>query len=184
MPRLRGILLTAAAHASTLCCLALVTLWARSYGVEEQIRRDRPHTFALASGHGELVLTYADRTHVRPVRVFRGWTYSASPAFRRPPARDYRNVFGVARHFDLGGFSFVHGRKPTTSYVGPAIADPVLLRLGVPHWLFAVACAILPIRSFVYRRPPPATPLTQCRTCGYDLRATPERCPECGRIPT
>ncbi len=54
----------------------------------------------------------------------------------------------------------------------------------VPYWLaiamqliFAVGARSLAVkRSYFSKR-------GHCRQCGYDLRATPERCPECGLIP-
>jgi hypothetical protein len=58
--------------------------------------------------------------------------------------------------------------------------------LIVPHWWIAIFAGILPlcwISAFLLRR---ARKRLRCRkpgccpTCGYDLRATPERCPECG----
>jgi len=52
-------------------------------------------------------------------------------------------------------------------------------------WYLAMPFAVLPILwipveilSRRHRRP-----TGFCRKCGYDLRATPDRCPECGQVP-
>jgi hypothetical protein len=57
--------------------------------------------------------------------------------------------------------------------------------LIVPHWCVVIATSILPacwlIRSRRRLRDARRANAGQCRECGYDLRASPERCPECGR---
>jgi hypothetical protein len=55
--------------------------------------------------------------------------------------------------------------------------------LAWPSWLQAAVLAIAPIlwlrrQQRLAARPRPGC----CLNCGYDLRATPERCPECGRM--
>jgi hypothetical protein len=47
--------------------------------------------------------------------------------------------------------------------------------LGVPIWALAFLAA-LPMLGLLKRRPG----IGCCPQCGYDLRATPARCPECG----
>jgi hypothetical protein len=44
-------------------------------------------------------------------------------------------------------------------------------------WLFTGVAAIYALISWKASSPPD---IGLCRRCGYDLRATPERCPECG----
>lgn len=51
---------------------------------------------------------------------------------------------------------------------------------AVPYWLLAAMCAAgLGLSRRYATRPITAT--RRCANCGYDLRASPERCPECGR---
>lgn len=57
--------------------------------------------------------------------------------------------------------------------------------VGVPHWLIAILTLVLPtiwLKPLIVQRI--ATWRTGnvglCPTCGYDLRASKDRCPECG----
>ena len=55
----------------------------------------------------------------------------------------------------------------------------------VPFWIVVLATALLPAGSLVWRRRRRGRAHAGiCAACGYDLRATPDRCPECGAMPT
>ncbi|HEY7091010.1 MAG TPA: hypothetical protein VH518_23135, partial [Tepidisphaeraceae bacterium] len=53
--------------------------------------------------------------------------------------------------------------------------------LNTPYWSILVLSSIVPA-IWVYRRLRAGrrTQAGHCANCGYDLRATPDRCPECG----
>ena len=57
-------------------------------------------------------------------------------------------------------------------------------QLAVPYWMLAapaaaaaIACVALSIRASARRC------AGHCLNCGYDLRESPGRCPECGTTP-
>jgi hypothetical protein len=109
----------------------------------------------------------------RPTTFERSWgqfKFFTAASNRIPPPPTYNEL--AARVF---GFP-VH--QPQTVYTG------WLYRLEVPAWSLFLLTLVLPLWQAVsgYRRFR-AVRHGCCARCGYDLRATPGRCPECGRVP-
>jgi primosomal protein N' len=51
----------------------------------------------------------------------------------------------------------------------------------LPHWFLALPFAILPCRFLIRKlRIHRRARSGRCLACGYDLRASKDRCPECG----
>lgn len=87
---------------------------------------------------------------------------------RRPPR------FQHLADRSFGGFAM---RRYTTPVMRGA-------NVGVPLWAVATVLVAPPLLYALNQRKRARRRSTQfCGRCGYDLRATPRRCPECGSVP-
>jgi hypothetical protein len=168
---------------SLLLCLTICVLWVRSYRPVLDYVAWRGHTtWMLQSKGGRLWVEMwrgADPVPTRPAYAYPWWLLRGTTnppyqphtpiemAYSIPPAT-WSNLFGFA-WFDSGpspksGLWFPQQRMlliPYWSLLGLALVIPVIMLIR--SWL----------KGLRARR-------GLCPTCGYDLRATPERCPECG----
>jgi hypothetical protein len=167
---------------SLLVCAAVVVLWVRSFFVSDYVQRLRAHeeyldrfseNYRLATSHSLFLnrgrtelkyLTskwYGDIDGVpAPGRV--AWNHQTTAA-----ANEGEVVSSV---WNWLGFDYSVRR------VIPRLEDSV--SMAFPMWLPAALFAALPATRLCrrLRRRMPGC----CASCGYDLRATPDRCPECG----
>jgi hypothetical protein len=160
-----------------LLCVAAAALWVRSRSTRDavqyaQVREVR--VFYAISEDGELLL--ARRSFPEEYReAFEIFVGDVGPRYVTllglvtPPPDYVRRCAGfrISEGRDGDG-----GRLATTAV--PFWAIILLFALaGVP----AVRSAAGGVRTRTRRR------RRRCLSCGYDLRASPERCPECGAAP-
>jgi hypothetical protein len=96
-----------------------------------------------------------------------------------------RDTLGLAG-FKL--FMYRHVRSNNEAGGGYDALWQVSREAMVPSWflalIFGLWPAVIGCRRLVRWRSMRRTASGHCPKCGYDLRATPDRCPECGTIPT
>ena len=166
MPAVRRRLLNLLTALSLLLCVATCVLWARSYW-----RYDLP---AVGAGQSNLYV------HSVNGSLYFQWGWDGESA-RRPAWAEFRsNPSDPAAGQGLFEFGFADNTSQRTPPLSRVIG------LWMPHWAVAAAFAVAPAWAAAalaaQRRARKRGRGGLCVRCGYDLRATPGRCPECGTM--
>jgi len=168
--------------------VAVGMLWVRGYRqgdrVEWSTRFDaqagRADAWSLVSGNGVVAVFWEQEKWSTAVLPYIGylpassWTGGFSYSqLQRVNFTVRRETFwqrlGFARHDDTSGTPASPWSRRTRA-------------VRVPHW-FLLLCAAVPLAAALRsrRRAWRRRRVGLCANCGYDLRATPGRCPECGK---
>jgi hypothetical protein len=167
---------------SLVACAALAVLWVRSWGHVGSTHWVRPElTLEVKETDGVLgVLVARDSGLFAPTGGARlyGWFHWRIATQGRDRA-SYETL-----SFNRWGFG-LHGVKTVGRPVGNwRFGGRRLWIVYVPYWLPVLLSAAVAAGVFVVRwtRSARRRRWGLCPRCGYDLRATPGRCPECGAV--
>jgi hypothetical protein len=168
----RRVLSTFCASVSMLLCVATCALWARSYWATDYVGRGDHDAGGWVGALSMSGIIRFERGSYAGAR--RGWTRETAPPSSLRPEVEARDRSGGELLHRLG-FAYAHidyGRSQLRR------------ALYVPHWSLVLVTAVLPLAWIVrWVRRRGRTEGRLCQFCGYDLRATPDRCPECGAVP-
>jgi len=158
--------LTAAASLSLVVCLLVLVATVRSFSATQMVEWDDPTLAVLvAASRGEfLVKPVADADSSRHIRLHLA---TARPPldFAKRPRLHHALGFGYGTEWSAGASRLV---------------------LMLPAWFVVLPTLLLP--AWWYRNGKIRLRLKRrrqgmCIFCGYDTRSSPDRCPECGRLP-
>lgn len=191
---------------SLLLCVTAIVLWVRSYSVGDlytygmEALDEREATYlgvCIESGRGTLglkTITFSGpatdakaagfvpplkaRVHFDPVRPPLGTTQRWRLQLPPPPADGWTWAWAGLLISDV--------RRPSKMGFGALAISGILVDRAwvLPCWMIVLVTGIGPawVGTRWWRRRGRSV-VGHCPVCGYDLRATPERCPECGAVP-
>ena len=159
---------------SLIVCLATCWLWWQSYKwyMVATYGTSSENVVEFSSDLGGL---YIEEVSIRGIEagvfsVLRGWHYYQ---YANSPTSESLEHFihGTAQRW-----------KPLRLLQGDD-RNSVRWLLVVPHWFMTLLTGIWSVAwIWRWRRRRKRCTTTCCHVCEYDLRATPERCPECGTV--
>jgi hypothetical protein len=171
---------------SLLLCVAVAALWVRSYWRFDRLTRcegrrsdgDYVQTNVhVALGRGSL---YLDRFRIcseKPTLFVAGTVWNRFTDSESAGRSDYENLKWDSR---WAGFRLFRNSLTPAESGGLDMSMDVTV-VGIPLWALAVLTGVAPAR-WIYTRSRCRHTISTCSQCGYDLRATPDRCPECGAV--
>jgi hypothetical protein len=157
---------------SLVLCVGAVVLWVRAWGFRESMRYEWWATAGPGAMRFRSIHVEWDGGGVGLGR-FTMFVPGFLTSTERPNWHHQRSeIIGWPEH---GGWRF-QGRE-----WGQPASRSEQVSLSVPWWSVVCFIALLPaVRHAVRRRRHKNRGARTCASCGYDLRATPGRCPECG----
>lgn len=177
------------AGASTVLLAAFLSMWLRSYWSADYLacilgpESDPPGWGYFHSDTGGMLVgssNYrADKPYTFTAELLSRETSGKYPVMRAPMASmETMQKFARLRRFGFGAWL---AYDPHPMMVFQEIDRPYV---AAPYWFLTIFTIPLPAlwvrRSLRRRRERKGLQTGICIQCGYDLRASPNRCPECG----
>jgi hypothetical protein len=161
-----------AAAASALLCIVIAAVWFRSFSAVQQVVAYHEHRYSLVVARG--------RFQLERCTCLETFTGEDGPVLEPTPYSERWTFRFGARAPDPNGECDRPNDEPSDAPSRPDQEDRHEIAAG-PIWpataLTAAAPLLLVARRLSRSRSRPGC----CRQCGYDLRGSTNRCPECGR---